>query len=68
MKLEDLIKRINELYHKQKSTGLTEEEKKEQTELRNEYRARFRASLALDLNSIEIKEQDGTVHPLKKDS
>ena len=66
MKLEDLTKRINELYHKQKSSGLTEDEQKEQTELRNEYRARFRASLLGDLDSIKIKEPDGTVHKVTK--
>lgn len=65
MTLDELIKRINELYHKQKSVGLNEEEKLEQSILRNEYRKRFRASLALDLNSIEIKEQDGTIHKIK---
>ena len=32
------IDRINELAHKSKNIGLTEEEKAEQTALRNEYR------------------------------
>lgn len=31
------IKRINELYHKSKTEGLTEEEKQEQAILRREY-------------------------------
>ena len=31
------IDRINALYHKSQSEGLTEEEKKEQAELRREY-------------------------------
>ena len=65
LKLEELTKRINELYHKQQDVGLTNEEKEEQTLLRNEYRARFRASLSSDLNSIKIKEPDGTIHNLK---
>ena len=31
------IKRINELYHKSKNEGLTEDEKKEQAKLRKAY-------------------------------
>ena len=45
------IDRINTLAHKQKSVGLTEEEKKEQAELRKEYleavKENLRASLYL---------------------
>ena len=33
---EKIIARINELYHKSKAEGLTEEEKLEQAELRQE--------------------------------
>ncbi len=43
---DELTRRINELAHKEKSEGLTEEEKAEQTKLRNEFRLRFRAWLA----------------------
>ena len=42
MTLEDKIKRINELYHKSKAEGLTEEEKAEQAALRAEYVANIR--------------------------
>ncbi len=66
MKLEDLIKRINELYHKQKEVGLTDEEKLEQMNLRNEYRALFKASLRGNIESIDVKEKDGTIHSLNK--
>ena len=38
------IRRINELYHKSKAEGLTEEEKKEQKILRQEYIESFRES------------------------
>ena len=55
------IDRINELYHKSKSVGLTEEEKAEQAALRQEYIAAIRASLRGTLNNISIKEPDGTV-------
>ena len=34
---ESRIKRINELYHKSQAEGLTEDEKKEQALLRQEY-------------------------------
>ena len=34
---QEKIARINELYHKSKKEGLTEEEKKEQAMLRYEY-------------------------------
>ena len=36
---EKKIKRINELYHKSRAEGLTDEEKKEQQLLRQEYEA-----------------------------
>ncbi|MDO5415745.1 MAG: DUF896 domain-containing protein [Lachnospiraceae bacterium] len=59
--LNDKIDRINELYHKSQSVGLTEEEKKEQQELRQEYVKAIRASLRGDLNNISIKEADGSI-------
>ena len=50
MTLEEKIKRINELYHKSKAEGLTEEEKTEQAALRAEYVANIRANLKGNLN------------------
>ena len=58
---EEKIRRINELYHKSKSEGLTEEEKKEQKILRQEYIVSFRENLRGQLNNISIKEKDGTI-------
>ena len=55
------IDRINTLAHKAKSVGLTEEEKKEQAELRKEYLAAVRQNLKAQLNSIDIKEKDGSI-------
>lgn len=55
------IGRINELYHKSKAEGLTEEEKKEQAALRSEYIASVRANLRGQLNNIDIREKDGSV-------
>ena len=53
------IDRINELARKSKTVGLTEEEKLEQTELRNEYRRAFTGSLASQLNNTYIMTPDG---------
>ncbi len=61
MNLTDMIARINELYHKSKAEGLTEEEKKEQAELRQAYVANVRANLRGQLNNIDIKEADGSI-------
>ena len=54
------IDRINTLAHKAKSVGLTDEEKREQALLRKEYLESIRASLRSRLNSIDIKEADGS--------
>lgn len=61
-----MIDRINELYHKSQSTGLSEEEKAEQAALRKEYIAVIRRNMRANLNSISIQEQDGTVTDLGK--
>ena len=55
------IDRINTLAHKAKSVGLTDEEKREQTLLREEYLESIRASLRSRLDSIDIKEADGSI-------
>ena len=55
------LARINTLAHKAKSVGLTEEEKKDQAELRQEYLAAVRRNLKAQLNNIDIKEKDGSV-------
>ena len=60
------IDRINELYHKSQSVGLTDEEKEEQARLRREYIAAIRGSLRSNLNNISIQEQDGSVSDLGK--
>ena len=61
MTMEERIKRINELYHKSQAEGLTDEEKKEQAELRSEYIANVRANLRGQLNNISIENADGTI-------
>ena len=61
MNMEQKIQRINELYHKSKAEGLTEEEKKEQAALRQEYIQNVRANLRGQLNQISIQNEDGSV-------
>lgn len=53
------IERINFLARKSKSEGLTEEEKAEQKELRDEYRAGFRKSLAGQLENTVVIDEYG---------
>lgn len=57
---QEKINRINELSRKQKSEGLTEEEKQEQYILRREYIEGFKASLVSQLENTYIVEPDGT--------
>mgnify|MGYP002515871289 FL=1 len=63
---KEKIARINELAHKSKTTGLTEEEKAEQQALRQEYLADVRANFRAQLEHTSIKEPDGTIHKLGK--
>ncbi|MGN0204063.1 MAG: DUF896 domain-containing protein [Coprococcus sp.] len=59
------IARINELYHKMKTVGLTPEEKEEQARLRGAYVAAVRANMRSQLDNIDIKNPDGSVEALK---
>lgn len=61
MDMQEKIDRINALYHKSQSVGLTEEEKQEQQQLRKDYIKAIRASLRGNLDSISIQEQDGSI-------
>ena len=58
---EKKIARINELYHRSKAEGLTEEEKEEQAMLRKEYIEAVRRNLRGQLDRIDVQEADGTV-------
>ncbi len=61
------IERINFLARKSKSEGLTEDEKSEQTELRNEYRAyMMRGFMATAANTYVVDEK-GNKKKLVKD-
>ncbi len=64
--MEDLLKRINELAKKAKTTGLSEEEEQEQSRLRQEYLARFRQQFTSILDNTVIMQPDGTKTPIKR--
>ena len=58
--MEKLIKRINELANKSKSEGLTDEEKQEQGQLRQEYIKIFRGNMKSTLLNTKVVDQEGT--------
>ncbi len=59
------IDRINELARKQKSEGLSEEEKCEQFALRREYIEAYKKSLIAQLDNMYIVEPDGYKHKIQ---
>ncbi len=61
---ESSIARINELYHKSKTVGLTEEEKKEQQKLRKNFIQAVRMNLRGQLNNISLVDTDGNIENL----
>ena len=63
---QNKIDRINTLYHKSQSVGLTDEEKEEQAQLRKEYLDAIRTNMRGTLNSISIREKDGSITDLGK--
>lgn len=63
---QNIIDRINALYHKSQSVGLSEEEKAEQTALRQKYIEVIRTNMRANLNSISIQEPDGSITDLGK--
>ncbi len=65
MKMDDVIKRINELAHKAKTEGLTAEETAERDKLRRIYIDNVKASLVGHLENTYIVEPDGTKRKLE---
>lgn len=53
------LTRINELARKAKTEGLTEEEKKEQAKLREDYLKAFRKGFSQQIESIKIYDEEG---------
>ena len=62
---KEKIDRINELYHKSKKEGLTEDEIREQKQLRTEYRMSIINNLSASLDNVRIKNPDGTITKAK---
>ncbi len=60
------ILRINELKAISRERDLSEAERAEQAALRQEYIEGFRANMKQVLDSVLVKDPDGTVHPLEK--
>lgn len=58
---EEKIGRINELYNKAKTEGLTEEEKVEQQQLRKQFIEDFKRNLRGQLDNISVQDEDGTI-------
>ena len=56
---ENDIKRINELYHKSKAEGLTDEEKAEQKKLREDYVAAIRGNIRSQLENVKVVDENG---------
>ena len=59
------VDRINELAHKAKTEGLTEEETIERDRLRQEYLAAFRQNLRAQLDNTYIVDDHGNKSPLR---
>lgn len=66
MDMNEVIKRINELAAKAKSTGLNEEELAERDKLRRIYIDSVKASLTGQLENTYIVRPDGTKEKLGK--
>lgn len=61
---DEKIARINELYHKAKTEGLTFEEREEQAVLRADYIASFKRNLGAQLDNIDVRNPDGSIENL----
>ena len=63
---ENDIKRINELYHKSKAEGLTDEEKAEQKKLREDYVVAIRGNIRSQLENVKVVDENGNEVQLKR--
>ncbi len=60
------LRRLNELAKKQKETGLTDEEMREQQFLRAEYLSEVRKNIFTQLDNTYVVGPDGKKHKLKR--
>ncbi|MBS5949432.1 MAG: DUF896 domain-containing protein [Clostridium sp.] len=58
MKMDNVIKRINELYKKSKEEGLNESEKEEQQILRRRYIDSVKSNFRAQLETVELKKKN----------
>lgn len=58
MKIDDVIKRINELYKKSKEEGLNDLEKEEQQKLRRIYIDNVKSNFRAQLETVELKKRN----------
>lgn len=58
MKIDDVIKRINELYKKSKEEGLNDNEKEEQQKLRRIYIDNVKNNFRAQLETVELKKRN----------
>lgn len=63
---KEKINRINELARKSKITGLTKEEKEEQTRLRNEYISNVRSNFVKSIENMVVIDEDGNKRKITK--
>ena len=63
---ENDIKRINELSHKSKAEGLSDEEKAEQKKLREDYVAAIKGNIRSQLENIKVVDENGNEVDLKR--
>jgi uncharacterized protein YnzC (UPF0291/DUF896 family) len=64
--MDELVKRINELAKKARETGLTDEEKSEQAQLRAKYIQKFRQGMENTLNNVYIMDEKGNKKKVEK--
>lgn len=64
--MDKLIERINFLYKKSQSEGLSEEEKSEQAQLRSQYVKAFRQGTENALKNVYILDKKGNKKKLEK--
>lgn len=63
---EAKIAKINELYKKSKTVGLSDEEKNLQQQLRSEFIMSVKTNLCSQLDNMAIVEKDGSITKVKK--